>query len=63
MEWISVKERLPEKEQDVLFFDRGKVYSGYYYFEKFCPYPCDDCFKSKQSKVTHWIPWPKAPKE
>ena len=62
MEWISVKEKLPEKDTKVLYASvYGNIYMGhletgtgneffwthYYFIEDF--------------KITHWMPLPKPP--
>lgn len=60
-EWISVKDNLPKKNQPVLCF---------YKFEPESPnviadniYMGGGLFMSETSKVTHWMPLPKPPKE
>ena len=62
MEWISVKDRLPEKEDDVLAYEfRGDVsiayISGYEWRNLESGYVMD------ASYVTHWMPLPEPPKE
>jgi len=66
MEWISVKERLPEREIDVLFVTKDKkMYVGglcswkncnsfHYNSTGFEPTEIDD--------ATHWQPLPESPK-
>lgn len=54
-EWISVKDRLPDKIGKVLVIDNGKIdinswagkYEGWYYANK---------------NITHWMPLPELPK-
>lgn len=65
-EWINVKDRLPEKEIDILICnDESKVQFGIY---------SKDCYGDKffttnfeqfllPGNVTHWMPLPKPPKE
>ena len=72
MDWVSVKDRLPEKGNDVLIYTFGKVYVGDYLHVK-----VRDCavgwwtntadvpkrYIKYQDKVTHWMPLPDIPKE
>lgn len=65
MEWISVKDRLPELETqgcsvDVLFTEDGKTFFGYVCFS-------DNVFRCQSTdeychQVTHWMPLPEPPK-
>lgn len=61
MEWISVKNKLPNKMQEVLCF---------YKFEPESPnvmgnniYFGGGIFMSETDKVTHWMPLPEPPNE
>ena len=66
MEWIPVKERLPELNTDVLVCDARYGYFGIWSLEKDeredKPYWEDDggCWKSLDD-VTHWMPLPESP--
>lgn len=54
--WISVEDRLPEDDQDVLICVRGQtIDTGYYYHEYWVAYAC------MSSDVTHWMPLPELP--
>ena len=56
-EWISVKDRLPDKPMRCLVYTKRGGYCGYditYY---------NQGFYSEYSKVTHWMPLPEQPKE
>lgn len=69
-EWISVKDRLPEKETDVLALRQDR--------KCFVGYICEPSWNGKinwviwtamkstrnvSRKVTHWMPLPEPPKE
>lgn len=69
--WISVKDRLPEKDESVVVYSyEDKVNNGFYvaWIERFnkdnlpiWQYSwCCGCFVP--GKVTHWQPLPKEPK-
>lgn len=75
MKWISVKDRLPKKNEEVLFFDK-KIFSGYWYddYEGFknlglkIVWQCNcECFGMDHGRETyyptHWMPLPKYPEE
>jgi hypothetical protein len=66
MEWISVKDRLPEIGQSIIFFCVDHIRAGKYYatfsdnsdlgfYDLCCNYDFDN--------VTHWMPIPQFPKE
>lgn len=56
-EWISVKDRLPDEEVNVLIFNG--------YIKKTCLLNGEWLLNSKlqQEKTTHWMPLPEPPKE
>ena len=57
--WISVKERLPEDDDDVLILICGKIIgAGYRINGKW-----KSLAKAKAPVVTHWMPLPEMPKE
>ena len=64
-EWISVEERLPEKDIEVLVAlkigDRVSVDTDRIYFGKWLNYGKFGCACEK-GYVTHWMPLPEAPK-
>lgn len=62
--WISVEERLPEDEQDVLVcVNKNTIDTGY------CSFGYDPSvrnwwvYASMSNNVTHWMPLPEPPKE
>ena len=54
--WISVKDRLPESFKEVLAFSKNKgvntgfISNGYFYMKGFDP-----------EDITHWMPFPDKP--
>jgi len=62
MQWISVKDRLPEREKPVLALSvHGQVYSCWYrHGEGFFPYAHMEN-DVPLGVVTHWMPMPTAP--
>ena len=53
MEWISVKERLPEKPMRCLVWERGGLSISYW----------NDGFYVGNDFVSHWMPAPDGPKD
>lgn len=72
MEWISVKEKLPQREprsewsMPLLFFD-GSVHYGQVMFDNKNPpnywWYCNDEYCASLKEVTHWMPLPEKPKD
>ena len=62
-EWISVEERLPERNEIVLAFDQGGVTVGSYspMLEDWWTLQVDRM--APGAVVTHWMPMPPAPPE
>lgn len=62
MEWISVIDRLPEKDTNVIYYDKNKyMYIGCLMSDmgKEIYWSHYDFLEDKD--VTHWMPLPKAP--
>jgi len=64
-QWISVKERLPEENDEVLIYTEGKhIYMARIYKGNEA-YPisngCGCC--GSEERYTHWMPLPEPPKE
>lgn len=67
MEWISVKDQLPEDDQTVLMCEAGQdglPIIGWYESNDCISgfYPAHS-FQTFRMHVTHWMPLPKQPKE
>ena len=69
-EWISVEERLPENDDNVLIWHRFCTYEGNEYKEDYDIARYDQHFKmwlgqniDEGSQVLYWMPLPKPPKE
>ncbi len=63
MEWINIKERLPDAEKTVIAFCVGGIYTAYLSAPEdwICTCQCRD--GSYLYNVTHWMPLPKPPEE
>ena len=62
-EWISVKDRLPEKGEEVLVFDTRENWTGFAWLrpdETWTSLGFD--FPFDLGEVTHWMPLPQSPK-
>lgn len=60
MEWISVKDRLPEPFTSILLFYCGIVHEGFM-VDSGCFFPYTQ-YANCASGVTHWMPLPDPPK-
>lgn len=67
MDWISVKDRLPENDEDVLVYNsESGIYMSTFYKRRVSSYDSgwDSCCECGYYKdPTHWIPLPKAPEK
>lgn len=61
MKWISVKDKLPNKKQEVICFDGKEVFSGVEYSEKYGFTWIDLGYTPND--ITHWMPLPDPPKQ
>lgn len=61
MEWISVKDRLPDNNDEVLMFICGVHVLGYVDINGEWYNDVDE--KEFSGSVTHWMPLPDPPKE
>ena len=70
MEWIKCSDKLPEKDETVLFYDGDEIRSGYlrmfeyYYSENKLEWHtnCDCRDNWEEYKPTHWMLLPEKPK-
>ena len=76
MEWISVKDRLPEQKKEhnyfisnpvLVFCDDGTIEKALYQkgdgFKNWAIIFGEDYLQLEYNEVTHWMPLPKPPKE
>jgi hypothetical protein len=62
MDWISVKDRLPEEDDDYLVYGedhRGFIFTGCDWFVV----DCKDWWNNPHGQVTHWMPLPEPPED
>lgn len=67
MDWISVKDKLPKTEEDILFVDDGIIRFGYLSVLHDYENDTDECYWNygdgyRAEKVTHWMPLPPLPR-
>ncbi len=63
MNWISVKDRLPEVRKDVLVYDKEYGTRLAYWHDQYEPYEwyeCTGCGNTLEY-ITHWMPLPGEP--
>ena len=58
-EWISVKDRLPKLNQEILGYEKDIVYWGFYSQFGFL----DTLEECERKETTHWMPLPNPPQE
>ena len=65
MEWISVKDRLPERSGEYLVFTANGAYMALEYSEKHRAFNASDWLEdaNKAISCTHWMPLPDVPEE
>lgn len=70
MEWISVNDRLPEQDVDVILFDGSQVFCGNLTigsdgYKHWGNQGCDGiCYGWYQkAEITHWMPLPSSPEK
>lgn len=65
MNWISVKDRLPDDDREVLAFDGEYVFIAHFEGDGWVVYVQaeDDCLYQQSVKVSHWIPLPEPPEK
>ena len=57
-EWISIEERLPERQGAYLIFTCDRRISMCHFIDHYC----DGNMQFNDYRVTHWMPLPEAPK-
>ena len=64
-EWVSVEDRLPEHEKEVLFYSYGDYFAGFYcHCEKEWYFGSEkNPHEYSRTPITHWMPLPEPPKE
>lgn len=64
-EWISVKDRLPENDDDVLLcFNTGVMVVGFRSnYDELCAHIDEEYYANCKTCPTHWMPLPEPPKE
>lgn len=61
-EWISVKDRLPEETEEVLWFDGGRMEVGCVYRSRGVTFVSTWQYIFPIDEYTHWMPLPKPKK-
>lgn len=67
--WLSIEDRLPEKQNDVLmYFASGNMAVGFWhdqdeYITFWRAYTDDEFYTDCDCMPTHWMPLPEPPKE
>jgi len=64
MEWISVKDKLPEEGENVLIYEEAYSEVGYLFRGKWRSMETDFCGEPYELEdVTHWMYLPEPPKK
>lgn len=68
MEWITIRDKLPPQDENVILYDGNEVFCGNHYLSKegkicFGIQCCDgNCYGWYEKKeITHWMPLPEPP--
>ena len=61
-EWISVKDRLPEENTEVLIYCKTNSGKEVFFVDKICYFRGLPIWQVWSEKVTHWMPLPEPPK-
>lgn len=61
--WISVKDKLPEKEGEYIAFDGESVFGAYYEIDTSGTRWTDPVEMYGEFEVTHWMPLPEPPND
>ena len=64
MEWIIVKDRLPDINQPVAIYNGEDILYGTWYIDKFHG-NSNGCYDEsiRHEDITHWMPLPEPPKK
>lgn len=62
MEWIRVKDRLPEVDDDVLLLEDPYIFVGRMSKNHIYHIRCD-CYEGSSCFPTHWMPLPEVPND
>lgn len=62
--WISVKDRLPETDDEVLMYTSwGGYYIGRYSYHEPDVWSSEEIYAYDDGEISYWMPLPEPPKE